>query len=99
MKNVEIKKSDLALFKGLGMDLEQMTAKISHENGVEVKKSEVKNALDHFGLTKTRGEKKESTKAYQIMLIDDVGETSTLNMDSSPETKEEVPVTLDSNND
>lgn len=93
MKNVEIKKSELALYKGLSMDLDQITAKLSSEHGVELKKSEIKEALDQFGLTKTRGDKKpKGEKAYQIILTNDCGETAVLNMDNK---EVETPVVLD----
>jgi uncharacterized protein VirK/YbjX len=62
MKTIELKKSTLALYKGLGKTEEEISVSL----GITVK--EVKEAMLTFGLSKSR---KTVSKEYQITLIDD----------------------------
>jgi len=63
MKTIDLKKTELALYKALGKTEEQIAANY----GITVK--EVKESMQAFGLTKSRGTAK--AKEYSINLIDD----------------------------
>jgi len=66
MKKIEIKKSELALYKAYGKTNEQ----IASVYGVTAK--EVNEAMMSFGLLKTR--KATAVKEYEINLVDDTTE-------------------------
>lgn len=82
MNTIEIKKSELALYKALGKTEEEIASKF----GITVK--EVKETMMEFGLSKAR----KAPKTYQIVLVDD---TTTVLKDfktevSEPQTNEVV---------
>lgn len=64
MKTIEIKKSDLALYKSLGKTEEEIASVFG------ITSKEVKEAMMEFGLTKGR----KVAKDYQIVLKDDAAE-------------------------
>ncbi len=66
MKTIEIKKSFLAMHKGLGTS----NADIAKNLGINQK--ELTKALLHFGLMKTRGGSAEAEEAYEIVHTNDI---------------------------
>ncbi len=63
MTTINVKKTEMALYKALGKSEDQ----IASNYGITVK--EVKECMQAFGLTKTRGTVK--VKEYEINMIDD----------------------------
>jgi hypothetical protein len=70
MRTITIKKTDLALFKGLNLS----NADIATRLGITTK--EVTTAMETFGLIKRRG----TTPEYQIQYVDDCAVTATTTM-------------------
>lgn len=64
MESREIKKSQLAQYRGLGWTNEEMATKFN------VSQPEIKKALQEFGMIKSRGTKDVDT--YRVVLTNDV---------------------------
>lgn len=62
MRTITIKKTDVAMLKGLGKTTEDMA------NNFGITKNEMAETLIEFGLTKSR----KTPKEYKIVTIDDV---------------------------
>lgn len=71
MRNVTIKKSELAMYKGLG----QTSAQLAKRFGVST--SEISDALITFGMSKGKSLKKDYTVTYEndVDIVDEVEET------------------------
>ena len=68
MNTIEVKRSTLGMYKGLGLS----DVEIAEKYGITVK--EVKNAMETFALVKRRAGAKTKEVAYVINLVDDTAD-------------------------